>query len=149
MTSALRLKKYVSTICYILKQFSDHGTISVTKSSLTISAIPAWTENSRVNFDMPNPAGGSRPQAPASPDGPPPGVRSVHPHMREAPIVESQGEPGLPMPVTEADWCFRIPENISAVVTHMAHVYLGQVSSELPDDRPAEGRFQLQGLALS
>ena len=88
VTSALRLKKYVFAICHISKHSMITEQFQWPSPVYYFSNSCLDCDNSWVNFDMPTLARGSRPQAPASPDGPPPGVRSVHPHMREAPIVE-------------------------------------------------------------
>ena len=43
--------------------------------------------------------------------------------MREAPIMESQGDTGLPMRVTEENWLHLTPMNISPEVTFMSQTH--------------------------
>ena len=72
---------------------------------------------------MPNFARGSRPPAPTSPDGPPPGVRPLHPQMRAPPIVETTGEKGQRIPASDPDWLHHTPTNLSPEVSQMAETY--------------------------
>ena len=72
---------------------------------------------------MPNLAGGNRPSAPASPNGPPPGVQPVHPHMRAPPNVETTGEAGQHIPATDPNWLHQTPRNLSPEVRHMADAH--------------------------